>query len=132
MVMSITWWCVVPPWVGCFSTWMATRGMYLTRVSDLAVNRSGPCDVMSHVSRRARASHVRRTGVVLGGLAALCAWFGMAPAASAHTAGAPPPGSDYLTTIHQRADGVTVRVIDGGDRLELTLDRAKEAVVSGF
>ena len=76
----------------------------------------------------------------LGRLAALVAlavsmelaWIAVAPEASAHAAGDVPPASDYLTTIDEHAGGVIVRVIDGGDRLELRLDGAEEAVVSGY
>jgi hypothetical protein len=82
--------------------------------------------------RVAVARPVRRGCALSGAIVAALVWLVPSPYASAHAAGDAPPATDYLTTIDHRPGGVEVRVIDGGDRLELTLDGARQAVVSGF
>ena len=64
----------------------------------------------------------------------VCAWFAWAPPmpASAHTVGDIPKSSDYLTRLRTEPPGVTVRVLDGGDRMELRRHGSHTVVVMGY
>jgi hypothetical protein len=64
----------------------------------------------------------------------VCAWFVWAPptAAGAHTVGDIPRSSDYLTNVQQVPPGVDVRVLDGGDRMQLRRTGAHSVVVVGY
>jgi hypothetical protein len=52
--------------------------------------------------------------------------------AGAHTVGDIPKSSDYLTRLKTEPSGVAVRVLDGGDRMELRRDGSGTVVVMGY
>jgi hypothetical protein len=52
--------------------------------------------------------------------------------AGAHTVRDIPKSSDYLTRLRTEPAGVTVRVLDGGDRMELRRNGARTVVVMGY
>jgi hypothetical protein len=63
-----------------------------------------------------------------------CAWFVWAPPipAGAHTVGDIPKSSDYLTRLQTEPEGVAVRVLDGGDRMELRRRGSRTVEVMGY
>ena len=80
---------------------------------------------MAPLIRRAVARALVVSGLALGGVAIA------ASPASAHDEGGEAPATNYESTLLSAPDGVEVRVIDAGDRLELSLDGADEVVVAG-
>jgi hypothetical protein len=78
-------------------------------------------------------SRLRRTGLVL--LLAAGVQFGAAAPASAHAVGSGPAASNYRTNVHgidPPIPGVTVRTVDGGNRLELINRGAREITLLGY